>query len=131
MGRMAVAEKRYDEALRRFRAAQAIDLYGCRTCRAVDIGETFARMGQPDSAIAAYESVATTLAWINEGRDIDLPITYQRLGELYETKGDKAKALEYYGKVVDLWKDADPELQPRVAELRKRIGQLAGEPGAR
>ena len=88
-------------------------------------------IGVPDSAIAAYESVATVRAYLNEGRDLDLPIIYPRLGELYETKGDKAKALEYYGKFVDLWKDADPELQPRVAEIRKRIGQLAGEPGAR
>ena len=128
---MAVAEGRYDEALRHFRAAHDLELYGCRTCRAVDIGETFERMGQPDSAIAAYESVATVRAYLNEGRDLDLPIIYPRLGELYETKGDKAKALEYYGKFVDLWKEADLELQPRVAEIRKRIGQLAGEPGAR
>jgi len=131
-GRLAVAERRYAEALRYFRAAHDLDPFGCRTCRAVDIGETFDRMGQADSALAAYESVATLPAqMLYEGRDIDLPLAYQRLGELYETKGDKAKALEYYGKFVDLWKDADPELQPRVAEIRKRIGQLAGEPGAR
>jgi tetratricopeptide (TPR) repeat protein len=132
MGRLAVAEQRYAEALQLFRASHELDAFGCRTCRAVDIGETFDRMGQADSALAAYGGVATLPAQLlYEGRDIDLPIAYQRLGELYESKGDKAKALEYYGKFVDLWKDADPELQPRVAEIRKRIGQLAGEPGAR
>lgn len=89
------------------------------------------RYSRNSAALAAYESIALLPAPLGQGRDLDLPITYQRLGELYETKGDKAKALEYYGQFVDLWKDADPELQPRVAAIRKRIGQLAGEPGAR
>ena len=40
---------------------------------------------------------------------------------------DRTKALEYYGRFVDLWKDADAELQPRVADVRKRINQTAEE----
>jgi len=129
LGRLAAAEGRNDEALRRFRRAH--DLFGCRSCTAVDIARTFERLGQPDSALAAYENLALLPAPLGQGRDVDLPITYQRLGELYETRGDKARAVEYYALLADLWKDADPELQPRVAEIRKRIGQLAGEPGAR
>jgi tetratricopeptide (TPR) repeat protein len=93
-------------------------------------GLAFDELQQPDSALVAYEAYATRLIYQDNGQEVDLPRVLVRLGELYETKGDKAKALEYYGKFVDLWKDADPELQPRVAEIRKRIGQLAGEPGA-
>ena len=37
-----------------------------------------------------------------------------RLAELYENAGDVRHATEYYGRFVDLWKNADPELQPRV-----------------
>ena len=47
-----------------------------------------------------------------------------RLGELNERAGDAAHAAEYYGRFVDLWAHADPELQPRVAEARARIAQL-------
>jgi len=47
-----------------------------------------------------------------------------RLGELYENAGDAKRATEYYGRFVDLWKNADAELQPRVAEARKRIDHL-------
>ena len=36
----------------------------------------------------------------------------------FEQRGDTAKAIYYYGKLVDLWKDADPELQPRVEAAR-------------
>ena len=42
--------------------------------------------------------------------------TLFRLGELYENAGDTKRATEYYGRFVDLWKNADAELQPRVAE---------------
>ncbi|HXY69493.1 MAG TPA: hypothetical protein VEH62_08590, partial [Gemmatimonadales bacterium] len=49
---------------------------------------------------------------------------YRRLGELYEAKGDRARALDYYGRFVDLWKNADPELQPAVREVRQRLSRL-------
>jgi eukaryotic-like serine/threonine-protein kinase len=55
--------------------------------------------------------------------------TYKRLGELYEAKGDRKRAAEYYGRFVELWKDADPELQPGVKEVRGRLARLAQEPG--
>ena len=50
--------------------------------------------------------------------------TYLRLGELYEAKGDRAKSMDYYTKFIDLWKDADIELQPTVAEARRRLDKL-------
>jgi hypothetical protein len=50
---------------------------------------------------------------------------HERLGYLYEQRGDTAKAIYYYGKLVDLWKDADPELQPRVEAARRTIEALS------
>jgi hypothetical protein len=46
---------------------------------------------------------------------------------MYEVKGDRAKALEYYGKFAELWRDADPVLQPQVKDARARMAALAGE----
>jgi DNA-binding SARP family transcriptional activator len=57
--------------------------------------------------------------------DVFLPRAYERLGELYEQRGDTAKAIYYYGKLVELWKDADPELQPRVEAARRAIEALS------
>jgi hypothetical protein len=54
-------------------------------------------------------------------------IVADRLGQLYEAKGNREKAAHYYAKFVDLWKDADPELQPRVAEAKARLARLGGE----
>ena len=54
-----------------------------------------------------------------------LPGVHRRLGELYEAKGDASKAAEHYRAFIDLWKNADPELQPRVTEVRQRLAKLA------
>ena len=54
--------------------------------------------------------------------------TYYRLGELYEGRNNKDKALEYYGKFISgFWKDADADLQPKVREVKQRMAALAGE----
>ena len=52
------------------------------------------------------------------------------MGELYEARGDREKAKEYYGRFVALWRDADSDLQPAVQEARARLAQLAAEPEA-
>jgi tetratricopeptide (TPR) repeat protein len=81
-------------------------------------------MRQTDSATAVYERYAQHQIYWPIGQDVDLAPTYIRLGELYEAKGDRKRALEYYGRFVDMWKKADAELQPRVADVRRRIAEL-------
>jgi len=53
---------------------------------------------------------------------------YVRLGTLYEQLGNRDRAVDYYNRFVDLWQDADPELQPQVDNVRQRIARLMGEP---
>ena len=61
-----------------------------------------------------------------------LPLIHERLGSLYEAKGNAEKAAEHYRAFIDLWKTADPELQPRVAAARHRVSKLTPvEPIAR
>jgi hypothetical protein len=43
---------------------------------------------------------------------------------LYEAKGDREKALSHYLAFIALWKDADPELQPKVAEVKARVARM-------
>ena len=43
---------------------------------------------------------------------------------LYGAKGMPEKALEHYETFVELWKNADPELQSRVRDVRGRIERL-------
>ncbi len=39
----------------------------------------------------------------------------------FEQRGHTERAIYYYRKLVDLWKDADPELQPQVEAARRTI----------
>jgi tetratricopeptide (TPR) repeat protein len=36
--------------------------------------------------------------------------SFYMLGKIHEQLGDRAKAIEYYEKALDLWKDADPDI---------------------
>jgi hypothetical protein len=56
---------------------------------------------------------------------IFLAATYERLASLYEDRGEPDRAVYYYGKLVELWSEADPELQPRVEASRRAIGALS------
>ena len=100
----------------------------CSICTAFDEGRVFEKLNEPDSAIAQYERFVNGHNTDPENREYFLAAALRRLGEMYESKGDRKKALEYYGRFVDLWKDADPDLQPLVADIRKQMAELAGEP---
>ncbi|HKA58332.1 MAG TPA: protein kinase, partial [Gemmatimonadales bacterium] len=126
-GNIAFAEGRLEQAVQSFRAF--IEEADCGTCGLFELGRVYDRLGQPDSAVALYERAVTTPHFARLLTDAPtLALAYRRLGELYEQRGDKAKAREYYGKFVDLWKDADPELQRSVRDVRSRLQRLTAEP---
>ncbi len=126
-GYVALAEGRTQDAISEFRAWY--DETGCPRCAQFEIGAAYEQAKQPDSALAAYERGVTSPAGPNSVYDQawTLAQSYQRLGELYEERGNKDRALDYYGRFVQLWKDADPVLQPQVKEIRERMTKLAGE----
>jgi eukaryotic-like serine/threonine-protein kinase len=124
LGSIALADGRPDEAIKYFRQARVENQ--CVTCGAFEAAEAFAKLGQPDSAMAYYEQYLSTGGPMRVRQDADhLAATYQRLGELYEAKGDRAKARDYYAKLLDLWKTADPELQPIVKDTKERVARLS------
>jgi tetratricopeptide (TPR) repeat protein len=125
-GWVALAEGRPRDAVTAFTAGRHAP--DCPDCGAWDEGVAFERANQPDSALAAYRRAAGRgTAWKTVGDAWGLAPSLKRLGELYESREDRERALEYYGRFVDLWKEADPALQPAVREVRARLGQLAGE----
>jgi eukaryotic-like serine/threonine-protein kinase len=125
-GAIAVARNRLDEAIPFFRAYY--DSSGCIVCGLFEMAEVYDRLGQTDSALAILRRYvdAPGIGRV-EDDPMNLAPTLKRLGELYEARGDRANALIYYGKFVDLWRDADPELQPAVRDVKSRIARLAGE----
>jgi tetratricopeptide (TPR) repeat protein/tRNA A-37 threonylcarbamoyl transferase component Bud32/TolB-like protein len=130
LGEIALAEKRPRDAIAEFRkadqkpdgpaGADVLPLY-------FNLGRAFDAANEADSAIVMFEKYVGAPSFVRPfGFDdpIALAGISKRLGELYEAKGERAKAAEYYQKFVDLWKNADPELQPKVTEIRRRLARL-------
>jgi tetratricopeptide (TPR) repeat protein/tRNA A-37 threonylcarbamoyl transferase component Bud32 len=120
---IAYAEKRYEDGIR---SARIGDTSSCTACALPFLAMNYDLAGRPDSAIAIYRRYVKSPSVF--GRSLTdgfmLVGSYKRLGELLEAKGDTKGALENYEQVLRLWKNADPELQPRVAEVRKRVDRL-------
>jgi tetratricopeptide (TPR) repeat protein len=88
------------------------------------LAAAYYKAGQLEKARRQYEEITTlTMGRIYFG---DLYArSFYMLGKINQELGRKAEALEYYGKFLDLWKDADPGL-PEVEDARKRLAGLQG-----
>jgi tetratricopeptide (TPR) repeat protein/tRNA A-37 threonylcarbamoyl transferase component Bud32 len=129
LGEIALAERRYADAVAEFRRGD-IDADGRPTGGEplrihFNLGRAFDLLNQPDSAIAHFETYTQTPDFSRLDTDVDaLAGIEKRLGELYDAKGDREKAISHFSKFVELWKNADPDLQPAVADAKRRLARL-------
>jgi len=111
------------------RARQALS---CAVCFLYDEAEAWAGAGNIDSVRTILER-AVNSNFIRDQTDdaLNNGPALNRLGEMYEAKGDKAKARDYYQRFVDLWRAADPVFQPQVTEAKARLAALGGDQPAK
>jgi tetratricopeptide (TPR) repeat protein len=128
LAEIALAEHRPLDAVAEFRLGDQLPdgpANDCTQCLPMNLGRAFDAANNPDSAIANYERYIATpnvsKAWTDA---LYLAAMHKRLGELYEAKGDREKAAAHYLAFVDLWKNADPELQPAVTTVKERLAHL-------
>jgi eukaryotic-like serine/threonine-protein kinase len=138
LAEILLAEHRAADAVQEFRKSDRLPdgpVNACGACIAARLGRAFDLANMPDSAVAmfeAYISVPDPNRFSFDMDPINLAPISKRLGELYEARGDKARAAAYYQKFVTLWANADPDLQPKVNEVRQRLARLKDvEPRAR
>jgi tetratricopeptide (TPR) repeat protein len=128
LGWIAIAEGRGLDAARELRESDQLrdgPNGNCYMCIDPAVGIAFDRANLPDSAIATFEHFLKSPYYARHNVDAqNLAWVLRRLGELYEAKGDAAKARGYYQRFVDLWKGADVELQPQVAAVQSRLKRL-------
>jgi len=126
-GIVARAEGRPLEALEELRT---VPPWPCVPCRQWVEGRLFDDAGRADSAIVYYERSLTEpwnyRIW-HDGST--LAPTHERLGQLYDEQGDIENAALHYARFVELWTDADPELQPRVRAAQARLEAIVRERG--
>ncbi|MDF2774213.1 MAG: protein kinase [Geminicoccaceae bacterium] len=131
-GEIALASGKPREALDEFRRGD-IGFDGapadeCAACLPFNLARAYDAAGKPDSAAMMFERYLSTPTWFKSSPGLDpvrLPAIRERLGQLYEEMGNTVKAIENYRAFIELWKNADPELQPRVADAKRRLARLA------
>ena len=134
VGAIATAEGQWDRAVAAFLAWNSAPVSSARHVYNRGLPEAaqiLARRGQPDSAIVLFERALGTSStyggatyestWYTEA--------LSTLGDLYESRGDRAKAAEYYKRYVDVFKDPDPPIAAHVAQIRERLARVTGESG--
>lgn len=87
-------------------------------------GEALLALGKDDDA----------LRWLDDGfAGTRNEMAYRaqislRLGDIYERKGERQKAIDAYARFVRLWAGCDARLRPAVEDARARLARLTGEP---
>ena len=86
------------------------------------LARAYYQNGQLDEAIAEYER-KTNFDPQSKNQRLVHPKYRYLLAKLYEEKGNAARAIEHYGRFLELWKDADPGL-PELDDAKKRLDTL-------
>jgi tetratricopeptide (TPR) repeat protein len=121
-------------ALVRGDSAGAIELLEQASARgsgayyAESLARAYRAVGDVDRAIDAYEAIVDEITFGWEGQEPWVRAHYE-LGQLYETRGDYAEAIASDQRLLELWRNADPDLTPAIADLRDRIEALRGAHG--
>jgi tetratricopeptide (TPR) repeat protein len=122
-GWIALAENRPADAIQPFRDAAAFG--SCDFCGLSTLAAGFRAAEMPDSAIIYYRRYIEAPAMDRITDDAwELAPAYESLAELYEATGDLQAARKYAALFIELWKDADAELQPRVRRKREMLARL-------
>ena len=118
---------RPEEALQAFRSLPPDT---CQPCDALETARLFDDAGRADSALVYYERYLETpynfRVWVDARNLADV---HERLGQLYDERGDLENAALHYAAFVELWADSDPVLQPRVQAAQVRLEAIVGERG--
>ncbi|MES2124585.1 MAG: protein kinase [Gemmatimonadota bacterium] len=134
-GEIALAEGKGSEAVQLFHKAELQadgSLVECDACGYFNLGRAFDKAGQTDSAQAYFEKYLSVPNVMDRRLPIEgraLAVVQKRLGEIYDNKNDRQKAIAHYAAFVDQWKDADADLQPVVSTVKKRLTELRTKEG--
>ena len=128
-GAVALAEGKTREAIEELTRASGLNSWAsqdvCRVCTLPWLARAYEAAGRPDSALLMYERFLTTgdpfrlmadAAW--------RAVVLQRAAELHRQRMDTTRAIKRLAEFTELWKDADPSLQPAVRRARETLAKL-------
>ena len=132
-GEIALAEGHPDSAAAAFLAWHRHLYPGSGTTLSghglAEAGMALDRAGRTDSALVLYQAALAIPSLDGVHYEATwYPLMLHRLGQLHDSLHHRRQAIDYYGRFIDLWKDADSDLQPQVEAARRALAQLTEEP---
>ena len=125
-GIVAGANGQWREAASALQLATS-DAQDCPICTLPALAVALERSGDAEGAIAVADRyVRTPFIQRFEPDASNLAATLELLGTLYERQGQPLKAAASYRKLLELWRDADAEMAPRVAAITDRLAKAEG-----
>lgn len=125
-GRIALGRGLYHEAVEKFKKALSFGYWDFRyiypTLILEALAEAYEGTGNIDKAQETYERISNVTSERLIFGDI-YARSFYRLGRIFEQRGKRDRAREYYEKFLDLWQNADPGL-PEVGDARLRLAAL-------
>jgi tetratricopeptide (TPR) repeat protein len=86
-----------------------------------------ARLGRDQEALGWLVGLQHPEGWSLHG--VLIAPAWRLEGEIHEGAGRREEALRAYRRFLELWKDAGPEAQEQIRDVRVRVAALAGESG--
>jgi tetratricopeptide (TPR) repeat protein len=129
---VALGEGRPEASLQHLERARASEYGLLHDYSRLLLGDVNLALGRLPEAAAEYEAVTGTLGlYFDDARAHPplQPVAHERLGRLYLAMGDTTAALTHLAAFVELWSDADPELQPRVQEAQRHLQEIVSQRG--
>ncbi len=128
MGMIEFEKKKYSRAVKFLTKARKM-LYSpsegspeVHSLFAFSLGQAYYEAGKMDKAQKEYETlISLALGRIGDGNFYAKSL--YMLGKIFQEKGQKLKAREYYNRFLQLWKDADPGF-PEVEDAQKRLAEI-------
>jgi tetratricopeptide (TPR) repeat protein len=126
-GTISITQQRFEDAIHEFSEAR-LKVPGCKICFLLELGEAYAGANQLDSAVAHYDRYLSTPTLNRLQMDnFNLWAVLIGAGHANEALGREEEAVEAYNRLLELWQDADPEMQGVVEDVRARIARLVAE----
>ncbi len=122
-GQIEFARKNYEKAIEYYTKAIPIFKRAARPTVEYNLAIAYIRNSQPEEAVPLLERFTTQI----EGLAMWFPplvvLAHYHLGTAYEAMGENAKAAQQYETFLDIWKEADSELD-EMKDAEKRLANL-------
>ncbi len=122
-GEIEFAKQNYQESANDYQISISYD-DGLQT--RASLARVYVKTGNYEKAIEEHEFiVAHRWATLFDAVPTLWALSHYGLGEIYELKGDTTKAIRYYEKFLNIFKQADEDLQ-EVIDAKTRLAELKG-----